>query len=35
MPVVKAQILEEIADNLLQGAGAPEEEAPTVARHEI
>ena len=35
MPVVKAKILEEIADNLLQGAGAPEEEAATVARHVI
>ena len=35
MPIVKAKILEEIADNLLQGAGAPEEEAATVARHVI
>ena len=35
MPVVKAKLLQEIADNLLQGAGAPAEEAATVARHVI
>ena len=35
MPVVKAELLENIADNLLQGAGAPADEAATVARHVI
>ena len=35
MPTVKADRLTEIADNLLQGAGAPAVEAATVARHVI
>ena len=35
MPIVKADRLTDIACNLLQGAGAPPEEAETVARHVI
>ena len=35
MPIVKAELLENIADNLLQGAGAPADESATVARHVI
>jgi uncharacterized oxidoreductase len=35
MPTVQADRLIEIADNLLQGAGAPADEAATVARHVI
>ncbi len=35
MPTVMADRLTEIADNLLQGAGTPADEAATVARHVI